>query len=87
MNEHFHATSELTKNQALVMGALSQSDSPLSAYTILDQLRDDGFRAPSRSIARSTSLWSSVSYTGLRASMPLLPAAIRAAMGTRPSPS
>lgn len=46
MNEHVHATSELTKNQALVMGALSQSDSPLSAYTILDQLRDDGFRAP-----------------------------------------
>lgn len=46
MNEHVHANSELTKNQALVMGALSQSDSPLSAYTILDQLRDDGFRAP-----------------------------------------
>jgi len=46
MNEHVHATSELTKNQALVMGALSQSESPLSAYTILDQLRDDGFRAP-----------------------------------------
>ena len=46
MNEHVHTTSELTKNQALVMGALSQSESPLSAYTILDQLRDDGFRAP-----------------------------------------
>lgn len=46
MNEHGHTTSELTKNQALVMGALSQSESPLSAYTILDQLRDDGFRAP-----------------------------------------
>lgn len=46
MKEHVHTTSELTKNQALVMGALSQSDSPLSAYTILDQLRDDGFRAP-----------------------------------------
>lgn len=46
MNEHVHTTSELTKNQALVMGALSQSDSPLSAYTILDHLRDDGFRAP-----------------------------------------
>ena len=46
MNEHVHTTSELTKNQALVMGALSQSDSPLSAYTILDQLRNDGFRAP-----------------------------------------
>ena len=46
MNEHVHATSDLTKNQALVMGALSQSDGPLSAYTILDQLRDHGFRAP-----------------------------------------
>ncbi len=46
MNEHVHASADLTKNQALVMGALTRSDSPLSAYTILDQLRDDGFRAP-----------------------------------------
>ena len=46
MNEHVHPSADLTKNQALVMGALTRSDSPLSAYTILDQLRDDGFRAP-----------------------------------------
>ncbi len=46
MNEHVHATAELTKNQSLVMGALARSDGPLSAYTILDQLRDNGFRAP-----------------------------------------
>jgi Fur family transcriptional regulator, zinc uptake regulator len=43
---HSHAHPELTKNQALVYGALSQADGPLSAYTILDQLRDRGFRAP-----------------------------------------
>ena len=46
MNEHVHPSADLTKNQALVMGALTRSDAPLSAYTILDQLRDDGFRAP-----------------------------------------
>lgn len=46
MNEHVHINQDLTKNQALVMGALSGSDGPLSAYTILDQLRDEGFRAP-----------------------------------------
>ena len=28
------------------MGALAKSEGPLSAYTILDQLRDHGFRAP-----------------------------------------
>lgn len=37
---------ELTRNQALVLGALEKAEGPLSAYTILDQLRDDGFRAP-----------------------------------------
>ena len=46
MNEHVHVHQDLTKNQALVMGALSGSDGPLSAYTILDRLRDEGFRAP-----------------------------------------
>lgn len=38
--------SELTRNQKLVHGALSQADGPLSAYTILDRLRGEGFRAP-----------------------------------------
>ncbi len=37
---------ELTKNQTLVFNTLSRADGPLSAYTILDQLRGDGFRAP-----------------------------------------
>lgn len=37
---------ELTKNQALVFGSLSQAGGPLTAYAILDQLRDSGFRAP-----------------------------------------
>lgn len=46
MSEHVHATSDLTKNQSLVMGALSRAEGPLSAYTILDHLRDHGFRAP-----------------------------------------
>ena len=39
MNDHAHPPSELTKNQSLVMGALTESDGPLSAYTILDRLR------------------------------------------------
>lgn len=37
---------DLTRNQTLVLGALTQADGPLSAYTILDRLRVDGFRAP-----------------------------------------
>ncbi|HEX5933140.1 MAG TPA: Fur family transcriptional regulator [Pseudorhizobium sp.] len=36
----------LTKNQSLVFDVLTKSDGPLSAYTILDRLRDSGFRAP-----------------------------------------
>lgn len=46
MNEHVHDAVSLTKNQTLVMDALSESNEPLSAYTILDKLRDNGFRAP-----------------------------------------
>lgn len=45
-HDHTRETSDLTKNQSLVFGALSRAEGPLSAYTILDQLRDDGFRAP-----------------------------------------
>lgn len=37
---------ELTRNQSLVLGALSAADGPLSAYDILDRLRGDGLRAP-----------------------------------------
>ena len=39
-------TRELTRNQALVLGALSRTEGPLSAYALLDQLREHGFRAP-----------------------------------------
>ena len=37
---------ELTRNQRLVFAALERAGTPLSAYQILDQLRDEGFRAP-----------------------------------------
>ncbi|MGE7370910.1 Fur family transcriptional regulator [Neorhizobium sp. NPDC001467] len=40
------STLNLTKNQSLVLDVLTRSDAPLSAYTILDRLRDSGFRAP-----------------------------------------
>ena len=46
MSDHVHTTADLTKNQSLVMGALAKASGPLSAYTILDELRDHGFRAP-----------------------------------------
>ena len=46
MIEHDQAAADLTKNQALVMGTLTKAEGPLSAYTILDQLRDQGLRAP-----------------------------------------
>lgn len=36
----------LTKNQALVLGVLERADGPMSAYGLLDELRDQGFRAP-----------------------------------------
>jgi len=38
--------SDLTKNEAMVFNGLINADGPLSAYAILDQLREDGFRAP-----------------------------------------
>ena len=36
----------LTKNQLSVLEALEAASGPLSAYTLLDQLRERGFRAP-----------------------------------------
>lgn len=39
-------THTLTKNQRLVMDALANAEGPLSAYTLLDKLREHGFRAP-----------------------------------------
>ncbi|MBN9073011.1 MAG: transcriptional repressor [Rhizobiales bacterium] len=40
---HLH---DLTKNQTLVLDALTKWDGPASAYSLLDQLRAQGFRAP-----------------------------------------
>ena len=39
-------TPQLTKNQSLLFDVLEKAEGPLSAYTILDKLRDHGFRAP-----------------------------------------
>ena len=39
-------STKLTRNQALVFETLGKSESPLSAYAILDELRDEGVRAP-----------------------------------------
>ncbi len=36
----------LTKNQSLVLAELQKADAPLTAYVLLDRLRDRGFRAP-----------------------------------------
>jgi Fur family zinc uptake transcriptional regulator len=45
--DHDHVwADDLTKNQGLVLGTLAHSDAPLSAYDILDRLRDDGLKAP-----------------------------------------
>jgi Fur family zinc uptake transcriptional regulator len=40
------ASPVLTKNQTLVFDVLNRAEAPVSAYTILDRLRDHGFRAP-----------------------------------------
>lgn len=49
MGSHAHGSANhpvLKKNQKLVQDVLTASSSPLSAYSILDVLRDEGFRAP-----------------------------------------
>ena len=46
MSKHTNLAADLTKNQSLVMNALTDAERPLSAYSILDVLRDHGFRAP-----------------------------------------
>lgn len=40
------ARATLTKNQLNVLEKLETASAPLSAYTLLDQLRERGFRAP-----------------------------------------
>ncbi len=37
---------DLTRNQELVLGTLAHATAPMSAYDILDKLRDEGLRAP-----------------------------------------
>ena len=45
--DHRHEQpAELTRNQGLVLETLHQAEAPLSAYDILDRLRDQGLRAP-----------------------------------------
>ncbi|MBY4897127.1 Fur family transcriptional regulator [Cupriavidus sp. AU9028] len=39
-------TPELTRHQTLVLDALSRAEAPASAYSLLDQLREQGLRAP-----------------------------------------
>lgn len=43
---HSHAEEKLTKNQQCVFSKLKKAKAPLSAYSLLDELREDGFRAP-----------------------------------------
>jgi Fur family zinc uptake transcriptional regulator len=44
---HHHALRpELTRNQALVLAALNEADSPLSAYDLLNRLKAEGLKAP-----------------------------------------
>lgn len=45
-NHHHAEALELTRNQGLVLDALQHAEAPLSAYDILDRLRDEGLRAP-----------------------------------------
>lgn len=37
---------ELTRNQSLVLDRLEKAEAPMSAYSLLDQLREEGLRAP-----------------------------------------
>lgn len=46
MTAQHQVSADLTKNQTLVYGTLTAATGPLTAYTILDQLREKGFRAP-----------------------------------------
>lgn len=40
------ASADLSRNNRLVLDALTGEGTPLSAYQLLDRLRDDGLRAP-----------------------------------------
>ena len=45
---HAGGGAPLTRNQGLVLEALTEADAPLGAYAILDRLRDRGMRAPAQ---------------------------------------
>jgi Fur family zinc uptake transcriptional regulator len=46
MTQSLNTKNALTKNQQLVLSVLNKADMPLSAYSILDGLREFGFKAP-----------------------------------------
>jgi Fur family transcriptional regulator, zinc uptake regulator len=46
MNAQRNAPADLPRNQALVYSTLAVAKGPLSAYAILEELRDEGLRAP-----------------------------------------
>ena len=46
MTQSLNTKNALTKNQQLVLNVLNKADMPLSAYSILDGLREFGFKAP-----------------------------------------
>jgi len=46
LHDHAAEKADLTRNQSLVLDVLEGAEGPLSAYSILDQLRDKGIKAP-----------------------------------------
>ena len=46
MKDNPQKTVRLTKNQSLVLDVLNKADQPSGAYTLLDELRQHGFKAP-----------------------------------------
>ena len=44
--QHSNVEQKLTKNQSLVLKSLFEAQGPMSAYSILDDLRAYGFKAP-----------------------------------------
>ena len=46
MNQKLKPKHKLTKNQTLVLKILEKANTPLSAYSLLDKLREHGFKAP-----------------------------------------
>ncbi|GGE17754.1 transcriptional repressor [Aureimonas endophytica] len=45
-HSHAGAGAGLTRNQQLVLSVLDKANAPLGAYSILDELRGEGLRAP-----------------------------------------